>query len=85
MIFISTFLISVCSQFGRNKRDTKRIRPKHWLFHCRKLWVPSWISEDAIKLVEFNEETGKMTIIAYTYVFLDETYEEFKADTLDRC
>lgn len=40
---------------------------------------------DAVKLVEFDKKTGKMTIIAYTYGFEDETYEEFKADTLESC
>lgn len=41
--------------------------------------------EDAVKLIEFNDETKKLTIIAFTYVFLDETYDEFRVDTLDSC
>ncbi len=41
--------------------------------------------EDAVKLIEFNDETKKLTIIAFTYVFNDETYEEFKVDTLESC
>ena len=41
--------------------------------------------DDAVKLIEFNEESGKMKIIVLTYVFEDESYEEFKADTLDSC
>ena len=43
------------------------------------------IEDDAVKLIEFNEESGKMKIIVLTYVFEDESYEEFKADTLDSC
>lgn len=43
------------------------------------------IEDDAVKLIEFNEETGKMKIIVFTYAFEDESYEEFKADTLDSC
>jgi len=43
------------------------------------------IEDDAVKLIEFNEESGKMKIIVLTYAFEDESYEEFKADTLDSC
>ena len=43
------------------------------------------IEDDAVKLIEFDEETGKMKIIVSTYAFEDESYEEFKADTLDSC
>jgi len=41
------------------------------------------IEDDAVKLIEFDEETGNMKIIVSTYAFEDESYEDFKADTLE--
>jgi hypothetical protein len=43
------------------------------------------IEDDAVNLIEFDEETGNMKIIVSTYAFEDETYEDFKADTLESC
>ena len=43
------------------------------------------VQEDAIQLVEFDESTGKLKLIAFVYSFEEESYEEFKADILDSC
>ena len=43
------------------------------------------IEDDAVKLIEFDEENGNMKIIVSTYAFEDESYEDFKAETLESC
>lgn len=43
------------------------------------------VQEDAVQLVEFDENTGKLKLIAFVYSFEEESYEEFKADILDSC
>lgn len=43
------------------------------------------IEDDAVKLIEFDEENGNMKIIVFTYAFENESYEDFKADTLESC
>lgn len=43
------------------------------------------IEDNAVKLIEFDEENGNMKIIVSTYAFEDESYADFKADTLESC
>ncbi|MCZ8538142.1 hypothetical protein M9R32_13175 [Paenisporosarcina quisquiliarum] len=42
-------------------------------------------TEDAVELLEFDETTGKMEVIALTYIFEDESYADFKAEILASC
>lgn len=88
MIFLSTFIIGGCS-FNINSEETidiqSEIDQNIGYSIAENFGYRHEFPEDAIKLVDYNDETGKITIIAYTYVFLDETYEEFKADTLESC
>lgn len=88
MIFLFTFFIGGCS-FNINSEETidiqSEIDQNIGYSIAENFGYRHEFAEDAIKLVDYNDETGKMTIIAYTYVFSDETYEEFKADTLESC
>ena len=43
------------------------------------------LEDDAVKQIEFDEETGNIKIVVLTYMFEDESHEEFVADTLESC
>lgn len=85
-ILFAALILSGCSEEANSEETQKPISELDQSIEYSILENFSYrheIPEDAIKLVDFDESTGKMKIIVYTYSFIDESSEEFKADTLD--
>ncbi|QBP42270.1 putative periplasmic lipoprotein [Paenisporosarcina antarctica] len=87
-IFFLALLIVGCSNEVNSKETTKIFSElEQSIVHSvmENFGYRQEFTEDAVKLVEFDEKTEKLKIIAYIYSFDDETYDEFKADILDSC
>ena len=87
MIFLLTLIAGCSGQSNSEEKRTTISKSDQIISYSimENFGYRHEIEEDALKLIEFNEETGKMKIIVFTYIFEDESYEEFKADTLDSC
>jgi hypothetical protein len=87
MIFLLTILTG-CSEVANSEESISTISElDQTISHSivENFGYRHEIEDDAVKLIEFDEETGKMKIIVFTYAFEDESYEEFKADILESC
>lgn len=87
MLFLLTLIAGCSGQANSEEKSTTISKSDQMISNSimENFGYRHEIEEDAVKLIEFNEETGKMKIIVFTYIFEDESYEEFKADTLASC
>ena len=88
VVCMLTFLISGCSDDVNKKEST------HPRSDLEKSIANSLMEnfghrhefpEDAVELLEFDETTGKMEVIALTYIYEDDIYADFKAEILSSC
>jgi len=87
MLFL-LILISGCSEVANSEDSTSNLSELEQTLSYSILENFGYrheLEDDAVKQIEFDVETGNMKIVVLTYMFEDESYEEFVADTLDSC